>query len=421
MPLISERNEHGPTAGRIIRRRNYGFGSTAGIVLLCLVVFTVSRVAEGFTSSAPATNGKKSIFESSHHDDVIIRRGRQQQQQQQRTKSSLVLTVSKGIEINGSTINGASSSLFSSSKKSIPKKTISKLSATLSKIGMMAFIFSMCLSLPLALLPPHLLYRFKMISQVKQQNMALANGQFCARWLMRLIPFCSIKCFSNPKEETDPQPSIWVCNHTSALDIFVLLAKDYELRGRRKRPIKIVYWKGLEDNPITKMLFTQCGFIPVEMDANGAGEENKYNMKSFKNLLKLSKKAFEEGFDIGLLPEGQLNPNPEESLLPCFPGAFTLARMSRRPIRFMALHGTHRLWHAREEIGMTVTGRDISLRVYPGEGRKYASGDEFLATFEAVVGKFATTGEDLDDDELNAWLDGSKWEEQTKTAEQGEN
>lgn len=151
------------------------------------------------------------------------------------------------------------------------------------------------------------------------------------------------------------------------------------------------------------------------MTANKAGDDNDYDLASFKNLLKQSKKAFEEGFDIGILPEGQLNPNPEESLLPCFPGAFTLARMSKRPIQMMALHGTHRLWHAREDIGMTVTGREVRIRVYP-QGRKYKSGDEFLATFNAVVGQFATKGSDLQKDELDAWLEGKKWEE-LKSAE----
>jgi hypothetical protein len=146
-------------------------------------------------------------------------------------------------------------------------------------------------------------------------------------------------------------------------------------------------------------------------------------MKSFRNLLKMTKQAFEEGFDVGILPEGQLNPHPEKGLLPCFSGAYTLAKMSKRPIHMMALHGTHRLWHAREDIGMTVTGRNIAVQVYNhpcsvqsqdgnnvvGGGRKYQSADEFLATFNAVVGEFATTGKDLNDDELKAWLDGSKW------------
>jgi 1-acyl-sn-glycerol-3-phosphate acyltransferase len=151
------------------------------------------------------------------------------------------------------------------------------------------------------------------------------------------------------------------------------------------------------------------------MTANKAGEDNDYDIQSFKNLLKQSKKAFEEGFDIGILPEGQLNPSPEDGLLPCFPGAFTLARMSKRPIHMMALHGTHRLWHARPDIGMTVTGREVRIRVYP-HGRLYQSGDEFLATFDAVVGQFATKGYDLNEAELQAWLDGAKWKE-IQTAE----
>jgi hypothetical protein len=154
------------------------------------------------------------------------------------------------------------------------------------------------------------------------------------------------------------------------------------------------------------------------MKANAAGEDNDYDVKSFKNLLKMTKEAFEEGFDVGILPEGQLNPHPTESLLPCFSGAYTLAKMSKRPIQMMALHGTHQLWHARSDIGMTVTGRDISIQVYPGGGRRYESPDEFLATFQAVVGSFATTGKDLDDKDLNGWLNGSKWLEHRKQQEQ---
>ena len=173
----------------------------------------------------------------------------------------------------------------------------------------------------------------------------------------------------------------------------------------------------MEDNPVTKLLFQQCGFIPVQMTANKAGEDNEYDMKSFKNMMKLAKQAFQEGFDIGILPEGQLNPDPEKGLLPCFSGAYTLARLSKRPIHMMAIHGTHRLWHAREDIGMKCTSRDILIRVYPG-GRRYNSSDEFLATFEAVVGEFGTKGRDLPPKELKAWLDGSHWkqlEEQKRT------
>eukprot|EP00537_Pseudo-nitzschia_pungens_P019677 CAMPEP_0172403716 /NCGR_PEP_ID=MMETSP1061-20121228/60519_1 /TAXON_ID=37318 /ORGANISM="Pseudo-nitzschia pungens, Strain cf. pungens" /LENGTH=385 /DNA_ID=CAMNT_0013138239 /DNA_START=165 /DNA_END=1322 /DNA_ORIENTATION=+ len=370
--------------------------------MLVISIFAIISAVNAFVpTTTPITAiGKNSNVESPAHTGP-----KNYARQSSFRRDTMVLTSTQGAEINTSAVSGGARPVL------FPLPSISKLSATLSKIGMMAFIVSMCLALPIALFPPHLLYRFNIISKVKQQNMALSAGQFCARWMLRLFPFCKVSCHGSPEKETDPQPCVWVCNHTSALDIFILLAKDHELRGKRKRPIKIVYWKGLEDNPITKLLFTQCGFIPVQMDGNAAGEANNYDMKSFKTLLKMSKQAFEEGFDIGILPEGQLNPHPDEKLLPCFPGAFTLAKMSRRPIRFMALHGTHRLWHAREDIGMTVTGRDIALRVYPGEGRKFKSADEFVTTFETVVGKFATTGKDLAKDELDAWLSGEKWKE----------
>jgi 1-acyl-sn-glycerol-3-phosphate acyltransferase len=54
-----------------------------------------------------------------------------------------------------------------------------------------------------------------------------------------LIPFCKVTAY--PYHDPNPEPSIWVCNHTSALDIFILLAADLKLRGKNKRPLKIVY------------------------------------------------------------------------------------------------------------------------------------------------------------------------------------
>jgi 1-acyl-sn-glycerol-3-phosphate acyltransferase len=58
---------------------------------------------------------------------------------------------------------------------------------------------------------------------------------------------------SDKKNEL-PEPAVWVCNHTSMLDVFLLMAADRKLRGRNKRPMKIAYWQQLEDNPVTKLL-----------------------------------------------------------------------------------------------------------------------------------------------------------------------
>lgn len=332
----------------------------------------------------------------------------------------------------------------------VVKKEINRFKAAITKYAMMSYIASMCIALPVTLFPAKLLERMKVISRLEREQMSVKIGQFCSRWLMRIFPFANVQVVnggangiasgsgsenlvnqnrirrrirrlvrkirrkntnaststdnSNGKEE--PEPSIWVCNHTSMLDIFVLLGIDKRLRGKNTRPIKIIYWKDLEKNPITKLLFQMSGFISVEMEDNGNGNANSYKKSSFKALLKSIKQAFDEGFDIGILPEGQLNPNPENGLMPVFPGAFTLARMSRRPIRMMSLHGLHKLWHPDEEIGMTVTGRDVAVRAYP-IGRKFESSDEFIKAFETVVGHFGSSGKDLPGWE--DYLNGNAW------------
>ena len=158
---------------------------------------------------------------------------------------------------------------------------------------MLLFLLSMCIALPLTLFPQELLYRLKLISKKRKEYWALLTGQFCSRWLLRLIPFCrlSVKTdFENAKtgeKGSEPEPAIWVCNHTSMLDVFLLMATDKRMRGKHgRRPIKVVYWDQLEANPISKLLFRQSGFISVKMVANKSGEDNSYDRASFKKLLK---------------------------------------------------------------------------------------------------------------------------------------
>lgn len=154
------------------------------------------------------------------------------------------------------------SPLFQRPDNVIGRKQISRLSALISKVGMMAFIISMCLTLPFALIPPNLLHRLGLISKTRQQQMALSNGQFCARWLLRIFPFCKVTTICPSQHDDDPQPSIWVCNHTSALDVFILLAKDLELRGKNKRPIKVVYVRKLRGR---KPMTVDMGHFSVSM------------------------------------------------------------------------------------------------------------------------------------------------------------
>jgi hypothetical protein len=81
----------------------------------------------------------------------------------------------------------------------------------------------------------------------------------------------------------------------------------------------------------------------------------------------------------------------------------------------MALHGVHNLWHPHESIGMTPSKRDVQVRAYP-PGKPFETSEEFVTVFKKVVGHFGAVGSDLDD--LEMWLDGTRWEEvQAKQAE----
>jgi len=289
--------------------------------------------------------------------------------------------------------------------------SLGKFKATLTKIGMLSYIASMCIALPVTMAPPALLHKTRLIKKSQREHLSVRAGQFCARWLMRIIPFADVNV--TPADQKTDDPSIWVCNHISMMDIFFLMATSKKLRGKKARPIKIVYWKQLEDNPVNKIFFRSCGFIPVDMEANKAGETNSYDKKGFKQFLKLCKQAFSEGFDIGILPEGQLNPTPENGLQPVFTGAYTLAKMSRRPIRMIALHGTHKLWHPKEEIGMTVTDRKVKVRAYPA-GTPFENGDDFANTFTKIIGHFGANGEDLPDSDLRELLYKTKDEDEER-------
>ena len=147
-----------------------------------------------------------------------------------------------------------------------------------------------------------------------------------------------------------------------------------------------------------------AGFIPVDMENNGNGNPNQYHPGSFKQMIKSAKQAIVDGFDLLVLPEGQLNPTPLAGLQPVFPGAFALAKSSNRPIQMIALHGTHNLWHANEDIGMTVVDKDVTIKAYPPL-KKCNSYEDFYEAFSTVVGTFGPRGHDIPDNELAKWID----------------
>ncbi|KAL9179127.1 hypothetical protein ACHAXT_000169 [Thalassiosira profunda] len=279
---------------------------------------------------------------------------------------------------------------------------LTPLESAWTKYGLLAYVAHMCAFLPLSLIPTYVQTRLGVLSKSESEHRALQAGQKCARTLLRWIPFMNVKV--TPYLSDDPQPTIWVSNHVSMLDTFVFLATDEELRGKNRRPLKTIYWKGLDANPICKILFGMAGFISIDMADNGNGNPNEYNRSSFKQMLNETRKAIDEGFDIFVLPEGQLNPTPEKGLQPILPGAYAISKGSKRPMQFVGLHGCHHLWHADESIGMTPVGRDVKIRAFPPAEAGFRDAAEFQEAFTAILGKFGATGIDPTQEELDYWL-----------------
>jgi hypothetical protein len=108
--------------------------------------------------------------------------------------------------------------------------------------------------------------------------------------------------------------SPWHAQHVYCARYDVGRGSEIVMRTMNECPIKIAYWKTLEDNPCSNEanVYHMSGFTPVLMVANAPGEDNQYNKKTFKLLLKLTKQAlFEDGFHVAVLPKGQLNPHME--------------------------------------------------------------------------------------------------------------
>lgn len=135
------------------------------------------------------------------------------------------------------------STAASSTVSASTPKPMRKFTKTITKIGMVAYIATVALGFMTSLSIIKLL-GYAGVPEVKRQKWALSTGQFVARWALRIFPFCKLEVIAPPEDDegrSNPEPAIWVCNHTSMLDIFLLLASDRKMRGRKKRPIKVVY------------------------------------------------------------------------------------------------------------------------------------------------------------------------------------
>ena len=150
------------------------------IIVLCMLALTLLnqriRVANAFLPHRPITKGAVNYNWLNRETS-----DRQYKVNSENVISPRVLESNKRI----------SKGLFASSSTSISvdvndgiannsqDRQIRGLKAALTKMGMTTFIASMCLTLPVAILPPNLLYKFRMISRVQKECLSLRAGEFC--------------------------------------------------------------------------------------------------------------------------------------------------------------------------------------------------------------------------------------------------
>ena len=122
------------------------------------------------------------------------------------------------------------------------KSSLDPLQAALIRYSMIAYIASMCVVLPMTLCPIWILHKLGMISISQREHVSLPVAQQCAKFLFYMIPFVELTITSQEEQKEEPPiPSIWCANHVSALDTFLFLATDHKIRGKHRRPIKVIY------------------------------------------------------------------------------------------------------------------------------------------------------------------------------------
>lgn len=210
------------------------------------------------------------------------------------------------------------------------------------------FVLLTCILLPLTLTITAIAGMVMRWDKKHREIKCINAGCKAVDFVMRIVPMSDFKVVRKGSKEPDDYtgPRVWVCNHISMLDVFYLMStysrSHLNLTSNPHtppRPVKILYWRGLESNPVTKLMFRLSGFIPVDMAANESGETNIYDKSTFRNVIVSIRRALKQGFDVGILPEGQLNPNPSSGVLEVYNGAWNIAKMGKGKVYGVGIYG----------------------------------------------------------------------------------
>jgi 1-acyl-sn-glycerol-3-phosphate acyltransferase len=194
--------------------------------------------------------------------------------------------------------------------------------------------------------PIRIFIRFSEISinEVEKRNYKLIHG-LCKRVLKIIGEKIIVRGMENLEP---PVPTVYICNHKSNLDIFILLALIDE-------PFVFIGKKEIEKFPIVNTWFKSIGCIIL--DREDIRESLKAIMAGIEKL--------KEGRSIAIFPEGSRGKDDE--LKDLKRGSFKLATKTNVPITPIALQYTHFLPEEKKYIRPSTVFVNIGRRINMNE------------------------------------------------------
>lgn len=144
-------------------------------------------------------------------------------------------------------------------------------------------------------------------------------------WLMQVA---RIRIRLTGKEILPDCPCVLVSNHRSDFDPMTVLAV---MRGRK---LAYISKEGNFHIPLVGPFIRGAGFLSIDRN-NG--------MRAIRTLKAASDRMLDEGFDVGIYPEGTRSRNGK--MLRFKEGAFYIAKQSKAPIVIMSTKGTEEIPH----------------------------------------------------------------------------
>ena len=192
---------------------------------------------------------------------------------------------------------------------------------------------------------------------LKKSTMAYRSLRRVANLMLSILVKVKVTGYENFDRK---KQYIVVCNHTSWLDVPIVISK----LPKTFQMVLLAEKAGAFQAKFLKKIIEKGQLDIIEVDR----ADKKSRLKGLRVILKKAK----DGYPIVIFPEGRINPD-NSKLYPFFTGVFFIARQSQIPILPIYIRGTEKIYFRRRinvnfgtpiEIENGETERDIAIKTY---------------------------------------------------------